>query len=54
MKIQKTNNHKPKSSRIKRVPLTVRLPIENYRKAVSMAKIRKMSLNEFISFLIEN
>ncbi len=54
MAYQKTNNHKPKSARIKRVRFSVGLPKETYKKAVRMAKIRDMSLSEFITYLVEN
>lgn len=51
MKLKKVYNHKPKT---KLFPITIRIPIESWRRAVRMAKIRNMSFNKFITFLIEN
>lgn len=42
------------ATKIKRKVMTIRIPIEVYKKSVKMAKIREMSLNQFICFLLNN
>lgn len=38
----------------KRKILSIRVPIDIYKKSVKMAKIRGMSLNQFICFVLNN